>query len=40
MSSVKRPVGRPKAITDMKAYKREKARYYRAKLKLERENAK
>lgn len=26
----KRTVGRPKTITDMKAYKREKAREYRA----------
>jgi len=29
----KRPVGRPKTITDMKAYKASKAREYRAKAK-------
>lgn len=32
-TSPKRGPGRPKTITDMKAYKREKAREYRAKKK-------
>lgn len=30
---MKRPVGRPKTITDMKAYKREHQRQYRADVK-------
>lgn len=29
----KRPVGRPRTITDMKAYKRDKARQYRSEIK-------
>jgi len=32
---MKRPVGRPKTITDMRAYKAAKAREYRAKKKAE-----
>lgn len=30
MKAEKRPVGRPKTITDMRAYKAERARKYRA----------
>lgn len=30
----KRPVGRPRTITDMKTYKRDKARQYRAAKKI------
>lgn len=34
----KRPRGRPKSITDMRAYKAEKAKAYRARLKLAKPN--